>query len=615
MAQLGEQFDKLTISDYRKWKELNLLDGVGIGYHNYLLHLVQLSEKYKNQEDNALFLIHQFITGISSLVLTDRIDRPLIPCLESKAGRSFSIEDFTSANLLFLKEIIPETENALLRARFADIVWIIKREHNNALIAIESYLKTTVNPEKRDSEYDEILKRVIVLCKQLGKNEKAIHYISTIKERLMKSIFEETTSDGTYILDCANILIRLPLSFDERKMIRKRLNEYTEHLIAKHDYKDIGFFFEIILSLSQGNDQNELNLVYNRIAEVLCIEAEESNEPSVSGHLYKMAINQYRRIPKQYRPQWDVDNKINSLREKMRDSNASSLLRMSTISSQSIDLSPKQSLAENAMTGKDKSTALKNLCLISQLSFTKTRETVLVVIRKYPFSVMFPTQKLDDDGRVIAIRKGIYINDLESEAAQTSINELTTEFFINACHQDVLACILPGLRIFNREHQITEKELFYLCYYSNAVPPDRAKLWAKGLFFGFQEDFITATHMLVPQVEHMVRFALQTIGAKTSTLEKGIESENGLSSLLDHDKITMVIEEDFLPEIRALMTESWGANLRNRVAHGLLDDRYIDSFDTVYCWWFCLRFMYLFNRNIVELAAKQNATQEQTAPL
>ena len=81
MAQLGEQFDKLTISDYRKWKELNLLDGVETGYHNYLLHLVQLSEKYNNQEDNSLFLIHQFITGVSSLVLTDRIDSPLIPCL------------------------------------------------------------------------------------------------------------------------------------------------------------------------------------------------------------------------------------------------------------------------------------------------------------------------------------------------------------------------------------------------------------------------------------------------------------------------------------------------------------------------------------------------------
>ena len=206
MVQMGTQFDNLTISDYRKWNNLNLLDDVEPGYHNYCLELAHLSDRYKNQEDNSLFLIHQFITCICSLVLNEQKDYPLIPLLQSKKGQTFSIDDFTVANMGLLNEFIPETDNNLLRARFADIIWIKTHAHEKALIAIESYLNTSINAEAWDSVYDECVKRAIVLCKQLGNNQKAIQFLSTIKEYLLKNILEENTPDITNILDCAAIL-------------------------------------------------------------------------------------------------------------------------------------------------------------------------------------------------------------------------------------------------------------------------------------------------------------------------------------------------------------------------------------------------------------------------
>ena len=611
MSQIGEQFDKLTISDYRKWRELNLFDGVAVGYHNYFLKLLQVSGELKNQTDPSLFLVCQFIAGISSLVLTERIDCPLIPNYQSKTVRFFSMEDLTGANLQFLDDIISETDNILLKARFADILWIKNHAFEKALIAIDSYLKVPVYSEDCESEHDDIWKRAITLCKQLGKNETAIRYLSDIKDRTLKAFFEGENIDTTSLLDYTDILLKLRLDDDEKERIRKKLNDYAESLVSQHEYTNVYFFFEKMLSLSKRYDTNAINSIYKRVAEVFCSEAEDTKEPLISGNLYNLAIKTYWRIPKPYRTQWGIEDKIDTLRKKMRNSNVDSMLRMTTISSESIDLTDRIANVEKAMTGKDKRTALNNLCQLSQTTYRQIKTIVLDAIRRYPINNLFDSQKLDDDGRVIARRKGFSINDLETESAQKSLNDLVSEFFMASCRQDALACILPGLRVFNREHRITEKELFHLCYYSNAVPPNRAELWAKGLYFGFQEDFITATHLLVPQVEHMVRFALQTIGEKTTSLgDDGIENETGLSSLLKHEKITMVIDEDFLPELRALMTEAFGTNMRNRLAHGLLDDRYVDSLDTVYLWWVCLRLALLSNRNYLEWSIKQKNTQE-----
>ena len=79
-------------------------------------------------------------------------------------------------------------------------------------------------------------------------------------------------------------------------------------------------------------------------------------------------------------------------------------------------------------------------------------------------------------------------------------------------------------------------------------------------------------------------------GITTSTIDiDGIENENGLSTLLRHERATEVLGEDLLFELQALFTESMGPNLRNEVAHGLLNDRNSGSQAAVYAWWMILK--------------------------
>ena len=71
-----------------------------------------------------------------------------------------------------------------------------------------------------------------------------------------------------------------------------------------------------------------------------------------------------------------------------------------------------------------------------------------------------------------------------------------------------------------------------------------------------------------------MRWHLKAAGIKTTNLDSdGIENENGLSTLMDLPEVTQIFGEDISFELKALFCDPFGPNLRNELAHGLLDDR------------------------------------------
>jgi len=122
------------------------------------------------------------------------------------------------------------------------------------------------------------------------------------------------------------------------------------------------------------------------------------------------------------------------------------------------------------------------------------------------------------------------------------------------------------------------------------VPSDRVKLTAKALCKGFDYDFASAIHLLCPQLENIVRVLLKNAGVITSNVdENGIEKENGLSTLLTLPETKSLFDKDICFELQAVFTAPYGPNLRNEVAHGLLNDSTSSSLPSIYGWWLVLR--------------------------
>lgn len=149
---------------------------------------------------------------------------------------------------------------------------------------------------------------------------------------------------------------------------------------------------------------------------------------------------------------------------------------------------------------------------------------------------------------------------------------------------------MPCLDTILNEHHIAESIILSICRESHLVQQDREILWTKGLFQGFEFKFEIALHLLIPQIEHLVRVRLKMVGERTTTLdENGIETEIGLSNLLDNENIEKAFDKDLVFELKALLTEQSGPNLRNEVAHGLINWYGSISYYSVYLWWLALK--------------------------
>jgi hypothetical protein len=150
--------------------------------------------------------------------------------------------------------------------------------------------------------------------------------------------------------------------------------------------------------------------------------------------------------------------------------------------------------------------------------------------------------------------------------------------------------VWPALEVLLLEHRLQESDFVSLAKHSPIVPNGRERLFGKALFAGYDRDFVSALHLLIPQIEHMVRVHLKQAGAKTTNLDKdGIENENGLSTLMDLPEANQVFGEAIAFEIRALFCDPFGPNLRNELAHGLLDEHACHSPSAIYAWWFALK--------------------------
>jgi len=99
-----------------------------------------------------------------------------------------------------------------------------------------------------------------------------------------------------------------------------------------------------------------------------------------------------------------------------------------------------------------------------------------------------------------------------------------------------------------------------------------------------------AASVLAPQFEHLVRDFLRSIGTQTRIIQDdGTEDEKSLNALINEPAVVDKFGDSIVFEMRLLLCDPQGVNLRNRVAHGLIDDSVNWSLQAVYFWWFTLR--------------------------
>ena len=573
----------------------------------------EILSELSNEEKNSLFRIHSILKNIAtnetntklrkSLFLLSNICSPMID-LESRNDpfqpfmtwgnkRSFLPIDLIDEEILYLSSILDEDFPPILKARIADILWTYSKPKNkkHSEIAIENYISMDVFDDFFEPDVYVFWERAVILAKQTKNSS----LIEKIKSKLLNEIDHLSTSWDFHLLKIIEIFDNTDLDKGLNHELAEKLLEKQKEFNHEKQFHIAEKYLESATKLFKkaGNAEDSYrSLAFMAQATENHGDYRKNESAMVANHFYKMALQRYRQIPNSYRNTLQIDQKLDTIQEKITQSGLLITDELQLISTKE-DISDLQEHCANHVKGKQ--TAFESLLYFSGVSscnFESIWKSTENNINNSPISSLLGKTSVSSDGRQISSIPPLNSNNRDEVILKNAIKNF-------GIHIDlpVKGRILPALNQIQEEHIFPKDFLVDLCKLSDIIPEKREILVANALYQGFEGDFRSAIHLLAPQVENMIRQLLKRNGLVTThTDQNGIENEMGLSSLVSIDGAREILGDDLWFELQAVFTDSLSANLRNKVGHGLLDDDTSNSLYSVYAWWMVLR---LVVRNVI----------------
>jgi len=592
----------IGVDDFRRsnWKAA-LASGKREGYSAMWQSLASAArtaiEAGRLSEGKVLWLLAD---ACSMMLNPGSANEPFKPFRVMQGKRSALPEDFQQSEVELFSLVAEEVDNVWLQARLADLVWLLAspRSPKHALLAIDAYRRIPLDAETWLHGGQECWERAISLTRLLrtgaGERMKDI-------EAAMTAAFEAATgADGFLALWLADLLAANRLAHAKGAIIASKLESLARSFDADGDlHRAREFFGASAKWFRQVGDVVKTAEMTAFVAEGWVKEAVArmaSAQPSsmVAATFYENAIQTYRSIPRSERAAHRADERIAELHESLKEAGTRSLSEMGVIRSPSVDITQLVESARESVRGKSAVDALAALADIYRgARQAQMRETSQRMLREHPLQALFSATHISKDGRVIAKRPGMGLGDADSAETQAVVWAEMVRNYGMEVGLVVQGSIWPALEVLALEHRLRESDFVAIASRSPIVPRGRARLFGRALFAGYEKDFVAALHLLVPQIEHMVRWHLKSAGVKTTTLDReGIENENGLSALMELPEVAQIFGEDLSFELKALFCDAFGPNLRNELAHGLLDDQACHSASAIYAWWLGLKLVF-----------------------
>lgn len=590
-----------SIEDFRcsDWKKaIAEASSYGDGYYglwqSFSTEAKSAIKNGKVSEGKILWLL----ADACSMALNPGSDNePFKPFAILDGRRSLIPDDLQEPEVDLLFQISEEIDHAWVQARLADLTWLLKRPRSprHAMLAIDAYRKIPLDKETWLDGGRECWDRAICLARLLKSATE-----EKIEDAILSAFNSAGTEDGFFTVGLAELLGSYGLGQNNRIEIAEKLEMLARLFEQNGDLHQAREFFNVSAKwYKQARNLSKFAEMTGCIAENWVKEAMRriaSDQPSYStaAGFYEKAIQTYRRIPRRERANLGVDKRIAEVHQLMNIAGEKSLSELKLITSPSINITE---LIEHSRNMVREKTTLDALLAFTSIQpgaqVTRLREAAENSIRKFPLRALSSGTLISKEGRVVAKYPGIGFSDASGDEYQMSVWAQMVQDYVLGLSLIVQGQIWPALEVLLLEHRLRENDFVEIASQSPIVPSDRERLFGRGLFFGYERDFVGALHLLTPQIEHMVRWHLKASGVKTTTLDqRGIETENGLSTLMDLPETARVFGDDLAFEIKALFCDPFGPNFRNELAHGLLDEGKCYSTHSVYAWWLCLRIVF-----------------------
>lgn len=320
----------------------------------------------------------------------------------------------------------------------------------------------------------------------------------------------------------------------------------------------------------------------------------------VMSNYYNKAYQTYLKIENNYRIQIITEDELKTLKDIMLKTQKSSLDDMILIKSPEIYIEPIVLETEKYMKNKSFTIAMDYFTNIELIAnYNELLKEAKESQKSFPLQNMLT--------KVIYNKKGQKKDSFTYNANQNEY-EMYLHNMIQTNQVDIslkTKCqIYPALTILLKEHnESITKEFLYEIIRILQINQTTKLLIVEGLYYGFKKEFIAAIHILIPQIENILRnLILPTDNSLVNIDKDGKDTYKGLNTILSEEYreiLWEIIGPDIYIDLKTLLDdEKGGLNLRNDLSHGLLSYDECNSVYSIYLWWLVFTWFYfLYNKN------------------
>lgn len=497
--------------------------------------------------------------------------------------------DVLDVTILRAIAILPELRS-LPPAAFAqvvDVAWYRRAcDHQLVREAIEAYVgasEASFDPSHWVTSY-EYLHRAV--CLSAGVRQGTQEHVDLL-DRLAQFVLKHGETDPLYF--SAKVMgLLIDQRFREGQALAALAGRIADTAANASDFDRAKTYVETQIEWHQlHKDKDAQRAGKRRIAELLEAHATErlANDGAlVASHFQAEAVAAWRHAGDRQR----AESAHARLQELQRDS----VKGFKTYGGE-VDLSDSAAQARERVAGKTKPEAVLLTAMLSRpLPVTRLMEQARRRTSEFLFYSLIPRRSVNALGRTTHISNTAVAQTPEDREA--ALRDEARSECVNMMQIVAFGAVLPAAGQVQAEHGMTTRDMLALVSRSRFVPQSRWASFARGLALGFQGEFTLAAHLLIPQFENALRATLEAHGAVVSGLTpSGLQREHDLNRLFDMAETKALLGEDEHFEMESLLVHDAGANLRNRLAHGLLDDGAHQAL-LVYFWWKVLRYVVIF---------------------
>ena len=431
-------------------------------------------------------------------------------------GRPAILDDFTEQDLEFFESILDEITDCRLKSRIVDILWILKSPKNTKFleIATNEYSKISLEPSSLNQFKIDAFERAIRLS-QLSKITK--NQYAKISDKILECFNKAEPTDQYYRLRMSYLLDIAKLDKKLQSSVAEKLENFADTFAEEEEFMAaIDYYQESQKWYKKLKNSRKIAETTLKIANILIEKAKEIGAISSKIDL-EQALKELRSIPAKDRNELGIDQKIDEIHKLIEQKNQDIGSEMSLIATDKIDISRYKNNAKLAVKGKQLSEAVLCLANITANPLYEDIKKSSEKLLKKPLFSNFITQIYVDAG-------GRKLSQITTKDDRLK-HEMYQQYHIHV-ELTVDCSILPAFWQILEEHRVSMRCIYNICKNSSVVPADRVDIWAQGLYYGFDRDFLVSSHLLIPQIEHLARILLQQEKIPTTTIDEcGVESE------------------------------------------------------------------------------------------